>query len=274
MTIAWPDNREDQIAMIRQLYSDISDLERKYIPATLFDNATPTQDQIRDSWDVAYDSSPLLYSKVASYKTDENLVDNIHISMPSFVRSWPVPTKNWNLLSSYLKDYDSASADLVWTVPITYQKIALVMTIRTEDAASAPGLAMRVNGLSSANYFHQRSGVYNDGDGTGGFSNASEKAATFWTLDWVAGALNDTPLSAQVYMEFPFYTTASFIEFYGRSIISYGDKAAGDVKGILAANWWGFMNATSQVPMTSITILDSDGFAPGTKIDMYGVLPL
>ncbi len=271
MTIVWPDTRADQVEIIRQLYSDIVDLEREYIPATLYNNSTPSQAQIRASWDAIYDYSPLLYSKVVSYKTAENLVNNIHLAKPFFELSWPTPKKNWHLLSSYLKDYESASADVVMAIPPIYQKIVIIGTIRLKEAGATPPLMVRVNGISSANYWYQRAGVYNDGAGAGGFSNLAANAQTEWDLHWVTGDTNDTPLAAQIYLEFPFYTTAILIEFHGKFIAAYGERTT-TTQGVTISNLWGFMNL-AQI-LSSITIFDSDGFAPGTKIDMYGVIPL
>lgn len=276
MTTVWPSDRDSRVPIVNQLLSDLSVLERKYIPATIITTEKSVlHADARAAWDNLYDESPVFGSKVIQYDNIAGRVSGVYRSTPTFKLLYPAPPDpSWVLLGTYYFKQGGTSADYVLSnIPQTYDKLVLVMNLRvnqTGDTNFYHVLQLRPNGATS-NFYNMTWYLYKTLTASG-FSDIRDSAAqTFATMSWTA---SDNA---------PRYNSGGFhAEYIGYSISGMQGPVALNLIWITASDFTGYRLQsvilgstfnTQNLPLTSLTIYDEEGFLEGSNIQIYGVLP-
>ncbi|MCK5017691.1 MAG: hypothetical protein KAS32_11560 [Candidatus Peribacteraceae bacterium] len=276
MTIVWPDNREDQIQIVRQVYSDIGTLERQYVPATITDIVSPTEDQLQTAWDSVYDGAPQYASKVAQLDTVNEVINDNYSAIPYFARTVPALQRNWVMLDSYeyqegdpVVDYDSV------VLSQDYEKLVMLIKINTDRAFLASYFNVTINSLVDSGYDTTTLSVDGNRDLTPtSFTNVNIGTTNF-RMQSIGGATADRPSSTHVWLEFPFYSNPDqLVEMYGSvaAAISDMDSTGGDDYYQLMEHTlvYGYY-ATAPVAVTQLSLAIGAGFLPGTNVQIFGV---
>ena len=276
MTTEWPDSREDQIQTIRTLSSDIAGLERQYVPATIIDVDDPTEDQLQTAWNSVHNGAPQLSSKVMQLDSLNQRILNTYSAIPYFSKVFPTMQSNWELLDSFRQGFGDSAIDFdSVTLSQDFERLVILMKMQRKQAGVITNLNLRFNGVITALHDHTRLAVFGNRDLTApGYDNAFISNAISFNLSYVPAIDSDPYSSAQIYVEFPFYSNPDTpVEMRASIAVMSGDmdsSAGVDYYQYVAREeLYGYHSTPANV--TQINILTGAGFAEGTNFQIFGV---
>ena len=276
MTTVWPSSRADQIQTIRTLSSDIASLERQYVPATITDVAAPTEVQLQAAWESVHEGAPQLSSKVVQLDTSEQKILNTYAAIPYFSKVFPTMQSNWELLDSFRQgagdpviDFDSV------TLSQDFERLVLLAKIRSLKTGVFNTFNVRVNGVATALYDHTRFIIFgNRSVPTTGSDPAVILDATSFNLSYIPAIDSDPYSSAQIFMEFPFYSNPDTpVEMRASIAVMIGDmddeSGVNYYQYVAREELYGYHSTPANV--TQLNIISGTGFAEGTNFHIFGV---
>jgi len=139
-----------------------------------------------------------------------------------------------------------------------YVDLVMICYVRSGGSGTWKDIVMNLNNDTASNYVHQ----YMYGDGSAVTANVATPAYT--GLAYIAGAGSSANVFSTVMYDLFDINSGKFTTVYTRCASEGGNP---DTMWLNGSVW------KSQAPVTEIDLITPSGFAAGSRIDLFGVLP-
>jgi hypothetical protein len=273
--VTWSEtNYLQQKADIALAMGQLESYEHQAYAVTLHKNTIPTATELADQWRAVVGKAPDIGSKIQWWDTINSEIGDSYVFddnevLAEFVPVDPTPVTNWELFGSLYQDASTPSTDWNLTIPQTHKNLRILITSKSLDTGGVrESFKLRFNNDAGSDYGHQIQGVWDATAQALGIANNNE----VYLFHHGTSLNNDVDTCGSFDVEITNYCDGSLdsIVFSARGMSSVQDVALAtrNVANIFHAELWELTN-----DITQINFLDLAGWAPGTRIAVYGVYP-
>lgn len=274
--MAWTNLASDQRQYVRDIEANLTALQRKVSPATIYSTTAPTEAQIAAQWAVYHPPAyqPDNYEVMQWVDPSVNLLKNHYSKIEDIastssttiqrrVVEFPTAPISWSVIQEIYMDVAGAATQTFSAIPQTYRDLYLYIMLRDTAAALSANTTIRINGTSSATYgysFQAANSAASLGTeqvGQTGFI-LTVPGATAWRSAYHEG----------LFQIFDYAAALRGVRVYHRGTY-YASAANPPTATSNNVHGFGLFNAAAAV--TSLTVVSATGYAPGSRLVLFGV---
>lgn len=276
--MAWTNLVSDQRSFVRDLEANLTALQRFVSPATIYSTTAPTDAQIAAQWAVyhppAYQPNnyevmqwvdPSTNTLKNHYRKVEDIASTSSTTVQRPVVEFPSSPISWTAIQEiYIGEAGGAATQTFSGIPQIYRDLYLYVQLRDSANAAAANISIRINGSASALYGYSfqaaNTSVSLGGEQVGATGFLLPSPAASVTLGQRSNYHNG------LFQVWDYALTTRNTRVYHRGAYMQGLFAATTYNNV-----HGFGLYNSPAAVTSLTVVSATGYAPGTRLVLFGV---